>query len=299
MGGDEKMDDVMKQKLENVWSSYIQNIAAKRGRNAEWAASAVRESASITAEKALDLNVIDLIAKDVPDLLTQLDGREVNGRKLKTAGAEVVEIPMSMGEELFQVLWRPEVMFLLMLVAIYGIIAEINHPGAVLPGVAGAIALLLFLYMSTILPVSVTGIALIVLAVLLFLVDLYAPTHGALTAGGIVAFFLGALMLFARSGPGYQLSVFWIIPATAATALFFFYVVGAGLRAQRLPVRAGRETMLGRVVPALGHIDSSGGRVFIEGEYWKAVSEVPVEKDQPVQVVGIEGLTLKVNPKTP
>jgi membrane-bound serine protease (ClpP class) len=297
-GGSEKLDDVMKQKLENIWSSYIQNIAAKRGRNVEWAASAVRESASITAEKALDLNVIDLIAKDVPDLLAQLDGREVNGKQLKTAGAEIVEIPMSMGEKLFQVLWRPEVMFLLMLVAIYGIIGEINHPGAVLPGVAGAIALLVFLYMSTILPVSVAGIALIVLAVFLFLVDLYAPTHGVLTAGGVIAFFLGALMLFAHSGPGFQLSVFWIIPATATTALFFLFVVGAGLRAQRLPVRAGSETMMGKVVPALGRIDVNGGRVFIEGEYWNAVSAVAVEKDQPVEIVGIEGLTLKVNPKT-
>jgi membrane-bound serine protease (ClpP class) len=205
---------------------------------------------------------------------------------------------MSMGEKLFQVLWRPEVMFLLMLVAIYGIIGEINHPGAVLPGVAGAIALLVFLYMSTILPVSVAGIALIVLAVFLFLVDLYAPTHGVLTAGGVIAFFLGALMLFAHSGPGFQLSVFWIIPATATTALFFLFVVGAGLRAQRLPVRAGRETMMGKVVPALGRIDVNGGRVFIEGEYWNAVSAVAIEKDQPVEIVGIEGLTLKVNPKT-
>ena len=296
--GSEKLDDVMKQKLENFASSYIEAIAQKRGRNVEWAKSAVFESASITAEKALDLNVIDLIAKDVPDLLAKLDGREVDGKPMKTAGAEVVDIPMSWGEKLFQVLWRPEVMLILMLIAMYGIIGEINHPGAILPGVAGAIALVLFLYMSTILPVSVAGVALIVLAVCLFLVDLYSPTHGVLTTGGIVAFFLGVLMLFNRSGPGFRLSLVWIIGATVLTALFFLFMVGAGLRAQRLLVRAGRETMLGKVVPALDRIYPGGGKVFVEGEYWNAVSDVSVEKDQPVEIVGIQGLTLKVKPKT-
>jgi membrane-bound serine protease (ClpP class) len=296
--GSEKPDDVMKQKLENFASSYIEAIAEKRGRNAEWAKSAVSESASITAEKALDLNVINLIAKDVPDLLDQLDGRDVNGKALKTAGATVVDIPMAAGEKFFQMLWRPEVMFVLMLIAIYGIIGEISHPGAVLPGVAGAIALILFLYMSTILPVNVAGVVLVILALALFAVDIYSPTHGVLTAGGVVAFFLGALMLFNRSGPGFQLSLTWIIPATLVTALFFLFVAGAGLRAQRLPVRAGWETMRGRVVPALNRIDARSGRVFIEGEYWNAVSNVVIEKDQPVEVVGIDGLTLKVKPKT-
>jgi membrane-bound serine protease (ClpP class) len=298
-GSDEATNDVMMAKAANDLVSLVKNIAKKRGRNAEWAESAVRESASITSEEALDLNVIDLIATNVPDLLDKLNGREVNGKELETAGAQVVEIPRSMGEKLFQLLWRPEVMFILMLVAIYGIIGEINHPGAILPGVAGAIALVLFLYMSTILPVNVAGIALIVLAVILFVVDIYSPTHGVLTAGGIVAFFLGALMLFNRTGPGFQLSLAWIIPATVVTALFFLFVAGAGLRAQRLPVRAGRETMVGKVVPALARIDASGGKVFVEGEYWNAVSDVAIEKDRPVEIVGIEGLTLKVKPQKP
>jgi membrane-bound serine protease (ClpP class) len=297
-GSVEKTDDTMKQKLENFASSYIEGIAEKRGRNAEWAKSAVKESASITAEKALELNVIDLLADDVPDLLQKLDGREINGKTLKTAKVRVAEIPMAAREKFFQMLWRPEVMFLLMLIAIYGIIGEINNPGAVLPGVAGAIALVLFLYMSTIIPINVAGIALIVLAVILFIVDVYAPSHGVLTGGGILAFFLGALMLFNRSGPGFHLSLVYVIAATVTTALFFLLVVAAGLRAQRLPVQAGRETMLGKVVPALERIDLVGGRVFIEGEYWKATSEMAVEKDQPVEVVGIDGLTLKVKPKT-
>ncbi len=298
VGGEEKLDDTMKQKLENYAVSYIEIIAARRNRNVEWAKSSVKESASISAEKALQLKVIDLIAKDVPDLLAQIDGREIGGHKLQTNGAQVIEIGMSARERVFQLLWRPEVMFILMLIAIYGIIGELSNPGAILPGVVGAIALILALYMAAILPVSLAGVALIVLAVGLFITDIYAPTHGVLTVGGIVAFFLGALMLFDRADPAFRLSLAIIIPSTVVTALFFIAIVGAGLRAQLLPVRAGRETMVGQVTPALARIDASGGKVFIEGEYWNAVSETVVEKGQPVEVVGFDGLTLKVKPKT-
>jgi membrane-bound serine protease (ClpP class) len=297
VGGEEKLDDTMKQKLENYAVSYIEIIAARRHRNVEWAKSSVKESASISAETALQLKVIDLIAKDVPDLLAQLDGREVGGHKLQTKGAEVIEIDMSARERVFQLLWRPEVMFILMLIAIYGIIGELSNPGAILPGVVGAIALILALYMAAILPVSLAGMTLIVLAIGLFIADIYAPTHGVLTVGGIVSFFLGALMLFDRADPAFRLSLSIIIPATVVTALFFIAIVGAGLRAQFLPVRAGRETMLSKVTPALARIDTSGGKVFIEGEYWNAVSETVVEKGQPVEVVGFDGLTLKVKPK--
>jgi len=297
-GGDDKPDDVMKQKMENYASSFIESIANKRNRNVEWAKSAVVESAAITAEKALELNVIEIIAKDLPDLLKQLDGRSANERKLKTVGAEVVEIPMAAREKVFQLLWRPEVMFILMLIAIYGIIGELSNPGAILPGVVGAIALILVLYMSAILPINIAGFALIGLAVALFIADIYAPTHGVLTGGGIVSFFLGALMLFNHAAPGFKLSLAYIIPATLLTAAFFVFIVGAGLRAQSRPVQAGRETMLGQTVNALSRIDAQNGRVFIEGELWNAVSDVAIEKDQPVEVVGVEGLTLKVKPKT-
>lgn len=295
-GGDEKTDEVMKQKLENFAASYIEAIAEKRGRNVEWAKSSVRESASITAEQALKLKVIDLIARDVPDLLRQLDGRRVNGNILKTTGAKVVDIPMAPGEKVFHILWHPEVMLILTLVAIYGLIGELSNPGTILPGVVGGIALILVLYLAAILPVNLAGLALIGLAVVLFLVDVYAPTHGVLTFGGMVAFFLGALILFNHAGPGFGLSLSYVIPATLLTAAFFIFVVGAGLRAQRLPVRAGRETMLGKTIPALTRIDARNGKVFVEGEYWNAVSETPVEPDQLVKITGIEGLTLHVKP---
>ncbi len=296
-GGAEKSGDVMKQKGENFAAGLMEAIAAKRHRNIDWAISSVRESAAITAEKALALKVIDLIADDVPDLLQQINGREINGQTLHTAGAGVVEIPMAAREKLFQVLWRPEVLLILMLAAIYGIIGELSNPGAILPGVVGGIALILALYMAAILPVNVAGLALIGLALILFVADIFAATHGVLTFGGIVSFFLGALMLFNRAEPGFRLSLAYIIPATLVTAAFFIFVVGAGLRAQFLPVRAGRETMLGRTAPAHTRIDAASGRVFIEGEFWNAVSETPIEPGQTVEIIAIDGLTLKVKPK--
>lgn len=296
-GGEEKQDDVMKEKLENYASSWIEGIAQKRGRNIEWARSSVIESASITAEKALETNVIDLIARDMPDLLGQLNGRVIHDKSLATADAKVVEIPRIAREKVFQLIWRPEVMFILMLVAIYGILGELSNPGAIIPGVAGAIALILVLYMSAILPVNIAGFAFIGLAIMLFIVDVFAPTHGVLTAGGIISFALGALMLFNTGVPGFKLSLSYIIPGVLVTAAFFIFVVGKGLRAQFLPVRAGRETMIGRIVKAEEPIDSEKGRVFVEGEYWNAVSDTPIEAGQPVEIVAVQRLTLKVKPK--
>ncbi|HZT22142.1 MAG TPA: nodulation protein NfeD [Verrucomicrobiae bacterium] len=296
-GGEvEETGQTMKTKIENDAAAFAQSIADKRHRNAQWAVAAVRQSVSITAEEALATNVIDLIATNLPDLLRQLDGRVVNGRTLHTANAAVVEIPMNPWERFSQLFLRPEVMFILMLMVIYGVIGELSSPGAILPGVVGAIALILVLYMSAILPVNVAGLALIGLALLLFIADVFAATHGVLTAGGIIAFFLGALMLFNHAGPGFNLSLRWIIPGTVVTALFFIFVVGKGIGAQLQPVRVGKETMLGRTVPALSRIDAQGGKVFLEGEYWNAVSETPIEAGQPVEIVGFEGLTLRVKP---
>ena len=296
-GGEEKVDETMKKKLENFSVSYMEAIAARRHRNVEWAKSAVRESASISAEKALELKVIDLIAVDLPDLLKQLNGRVVDGKTLKTADAEVSEIKMSASERVFQKLWRPEVMFVLMLIAIYGIIGEMTTPGAILPGVVGAVALILALYLAAILPVNVTGLVLIALALMLFIFDVYAPTHGVLTMGGIISFLIGSLMLFNRADPLFRLSLSYIIPATLITAAFFVFVIGKGLRAQRLPVKAGAETMLGKTVTALTPIDSRGGRVFVEGEYWNATSDRPIEKGELAEIAAVQGLTVKLKPK--
>ncbi len=296
-GGEEKTDETMKQKLENFSVSYIETIAGKRQRNVDWAKSAVKESASITAEKALQLKVIDLIASDNADLLQKLNGRIVDGKTLKTARAEVSEIKMSASEHVFQKLWRPEVMFILMLIAIYGIIGELTTPGAILPGVVGAIALILALYLAAILPVNVTGLVLIALALMLFIFDVYATTHGVLTVGGIIAFLIGSLMLFNRGDPLFRLSLNYIIPATLVTAAFFIFVIGKGLRAQRLPVKVGADILIGKTVTALTPVDSRSGRIFVEGEYWNAISDTPIQKDEQAEIAAVHGLTLKLQPK--
>ena len=271
MGGEaEKVDDVMKKKQENDTSSFAESIAEKRHRNVEWAKSAVVESASITAEKALELKVIDLIAGSLPDLLERIDGREVNSHALHTARAKVLEIPMTIRESFLH---------------------------TVLRGVAGAIALILVLCMSAILPINTAGLALVGLAIGLFIADVFAPTHGVLTFGGILSFFLGSLMLFNRGDASFRLSLVYIIPATLVTAAFFTFVVTKGLRAQFLPVRSGKETMLGKTAPALARIDGASGKVFVEGEYWNAISDVPIEPGQAVVITAIDGLTLKVKPK--
>jgi membrane-bound serine protease (ClpP class) len=293
----EQTDDTMKTKIENDTAAFAKSIAEKRHRDGKWAIASVRESVSITSEEALATNVVDLIANDLPDLLKQLDGRKVGDRTLHTANATVMEISMIAWEHFSQLFLRPEVMFILMLMVIYGFIGELSSPGAILPGVVGAIALILVLYMSAILPVNIAGLVLIGLAVLLFIADTYAMTHGVLTTGGIIAFFLGAMMLFNHAAPGYSLSLHWIIPATAVTALFFIFVVSKGIQAQLRAPQTGKDAMIGKTVNALSRIDSGGGRVFIDGENWNAVSPTPVEAGQPVEVAGVEGLTLKVKPK--
>jgi membrane-bound serine protease (ClpP class) len=270
--------------------AFARSIAEKRHRNMDWAAASVRESASITSEEALKTNVVDFLAVDLPDLLKQLSTRTVNGHLLDTAQAEVAEIPMSSWETLSALFLRPEILFLLTLLVIYGFIGELSSPGAVLPGVVGAIALILVLYMS--------GLVLIGLAVLLFITDTFATTHGVLTTGGIIAFFLGALMLFNHASPGYELSLRWVMAGTLLTAAFFILIVSKGLGAQLRPAQSGVQTMIGRTAPAQSRIDSSGGQVFIEGELWRAVSEVPVESGHPVEITALEGLTLKVKPKS-
>jgi membrane-bound serine protease (ClpP class) len=297
-GQPEKTDDTMKEKIENDTAAFAKSIAEKRGRNPDWAVASVRESESITAEEALNKDVVDLIADDLSDLLKQIDGRVCGNKTLQTMDATAAEIPMTTWERFAQIFLRPEVMFILMLMVIYGFIGELSTPGAILPGVVGAIALVLVLYMSAVLPVNIAGLLLIGLAVLLFIADVFASTHGVLTTGGIIAFFLGSLMLFNSGVPGFKLSLGWIIPATALTAAFFIFVVGKGIGAQFKPVQAGTETMLGNVVKAESRIDATGGNVFIEGELWKAVSPTPVEAGQWVEVIGMEGLTLKVKPKS-
>ncbi len=181
-----------------------------------------------------------------------------------------------------------------MLVAIYGLIGELSHPGAILPGVAGAIALVLALYLASVLPVNAAGLALVGLAAVLFVVDVFAPTHGLLTTGGIAAFALGALLLFDRGDPAFSLSLRLVVPGILVTAAFFGLVVGKGLRAQRLPARTGREGMIGQTVRTLGPVDGDGGTVLLDGEIWQAVAEEAIAEGEAATVTAVDGLTVRV-----
>lgn len=296
MGGGQGTDSVMREKLVNYSESYIESIANKRNRNVEWAKSSVRESSSITAQEALKINVIDLIADDIPDLLQKINGRTINGKTLHTANAEIIPIKITHSEQFLRFLFRPEVMFILMIVAIYGILGEISNPGAIFPGVTGAISLILLLYAVAAMPVNIAGFALIGLAIILFVIEAFTPTFGLLTAGGAVAFILGSFMLFEDLPDMFQISWTFLIPATILTVLFFVFVVSAGIRSQFMKIKSGKESMLGEQGTALTDIDEHGGRVFIEGESWQAVSVKKIKKGEPCLVLEIKGLKMKVEP---
>lgn len=297
MGGGEMGED-QREKIVNHAESYIESIAERRGRNVEWAKQAVREAASASSEEALELNVIDLIAGSQADLLEQIHGWELEHLTLSIEGASVQEIEKTLGEIIFGFLIHPEVMFILMLLTIYGLMGELSNPGAIVPGTVGVISFILLLYGMAALPLNIAGVALIVLAIILLASEAFTPSFGILTAGGAISFILGALMLFDDPSPQFQLSWTYIIPATVLTVLFFTLIVGYGLRAQLLGHRTGRESMQDREAEAITDITREGGKIWIEGEYWNAVNESnrKIKKGQSCRVKEFQGLTAIVEP---
>ncbi|HLR90725.1 MAG TPA: nodulation protein NfeD [Balneolaceae bacterium] len=296
MGGGE-IDSVAQKKIFNFSESYIQTIAEERGRNAEWARTAVSEGASITADEALELNVIDLIATDLNDLLEQLDGLELNERPLATLDAETEFIPRNLAEKIFSFLLRPEVMLILTMVAIYGIVGEVTNPGGIIPGVSGVIALILLLYGVAALPINLAGFLLIGLAIILFVAEAFTPAFGVLTFSGAVAFFLGALMLFQDLPDTMQLSLYWLIPATLLTVLFFGWIVTYGIKSIFKPSSSGLEASLGKRAEVTDDIlPGSPGRIFFDGEYWRAESETPLFRGSYCEIISFEGLKAIVKP---
>lgn len=292
------VDDIMMKKVVNDAAAYIASIAEKRGRNAKWGQDAVRIPANITAQQAVKLNVIDFTAESIPEVLSKADGRKVstsNGEvTLHTRGAGVEEIDMRWTELLLQKLGDPTIAFLLMLVAIFGIMFEINNPGAIAPGIMGGIALVLLLFSFSIIQVSAAGILLILIALGLFIVDLKVPTHGALTAGGIIAFFLGSVMLFAQKPSPYSAPIAVIASGTLAVAVFFIFLVGWGAKALKNPVVTGREGIIGRVVEARTDIDPTG-KIFTEGSWWTAYTKgEPIGQGQKARIVDLNGLKIEV-----
>jgi membrane-bound serine protease (ClpP class) len=299
MGGSgAQMDTVMQKKLFNYSESYIESIAQRRNRNVEWAKSAVRDAQSITAEEALAINVIDIVAQNRSDLLQQLEGRIIENDTLRTQQASITEISESFSESFFRFLFQPQIILILTLISIYGIVGELTNPGAILPGIAGAIALILLLYTVAAMPVNVAGFALIGLAIVLFIAEAFTPTFGLLIVGGGVSFALGLMMLFQEMTPTFQLSWWWIIPATLLTMAFFAVIVFFGLKAQFTDIRVGTETLVGQEAEVIEDISptSRSGKVFVNGEYWNARSDQEIAEGQYCQITAVRGLELTVSP---
>jgi membrane-bound serine protease (ClpP class) len=291
--------DAMNRKAVNDAVAYIRGLAEKRGRNADWAEKAVREAESITSEKALELGVIDLIAGDIGDLLEQIDGRvvDVNGldRELATRGLVIDRLEPDWRNELLAVITSPTIAYLLLLIGVYGLILEGYNPGAIVPGVVGAISLLMALYAFQMLPVNYAGLALIVLGIILMIAEVMAPSFGALGFGGIIAMVIGSIILIDTDAPGFAVSRALIGSIAAAGSLGLMAIIWFAVKARQRPVVSGREQLLGAQGTALGGFEREG-EVFVHSERWRAISESPVRQDESIVVTGIDGLTLTVRP---
>jgi len=292
------------EKATNDAAAYIRAIAERRGRNADWAEKAVRESVSITAREAVEVQAVDLVADDLVDLLEKIDGRKVSTaageRVLVTKGAELRRIPMSLPQRILHAMVDPNIAYLLLTIGIWALIAEFYHPGAILPGVTGAICLILAFVAFGSLPVNWGGVALIVLAIILFVLDIKVAGYG-LSIGGGIAFVLGSLMIFSPLAPVSpampQLAVSrpLIAGMTAAIMAFFLFALSAGIRAQRTRVITGIQAMVGETGVATSDLDPRG-TVQAKSELWSAIAEGAevIKKGERVRVVGVEGVRLRV-----
>lgn len=294
----EKMDKTIAEKATNDAAAYIKSLAERTGRNARWAEDAVRKSVSATESEALRDNVVDIISKDLPTLLGDIDGRKVKTvageRVLKTAKAEVVNQEMSLRLKLLSFITDPNVAYMLMLLGFYGLFFELTNPGAIFPGVLGGICLILAFYAFQTLPVNYAGLLLIILGIILFILEVKIISHGVLTIGGVIAMILGSLMLFESPGPFMRVSLVLILPAVILTAVFFTVVLGLAYKAfKRKPV-TGAEGLIGTEGRALSDITGDGGMVSIHGELWSAYSAEPISKGEKVTVAEVSDLKLKV-----
>lgn len=297
--GGGKMDKTMIEKVENDAAAYIRSLAERWGRNADWAEEAVRKSVSIQASEAVEKGVVDLLAPSLEELLAKIDGRAIQagGRTvtLATAGAPVVTVSMTLKQRILSFLSHPNVAYLLMLLGFYGIFFELSSPGALFPGIIGGIAIILAAYALQLLPVNWAGLALMALALVLFLLEIKVPSHGALTIGGVVALTLGSLMLFDSPDPLLRVSLKVIIPAVVVTSGFFIFLVGKTAQAHRARVTTGREGLVGAEGIVRKWADGQG-TILLRGELWKAESQSALESGQEVTVTETDGLTLTVTP---
>ena len=297
-GGDEASSgDAHARKAVHDAAAYIRGLAVLRGRNAEWAERAVREAVSLTAAEALDAKVIDVVARDVPDLLGKLDGRRITAagteRVLATARAPVDDQPPGWRTEFLAAITDPAIAYALILVGIYAIFFEFSNPGLVLPGVAGAICLVVALYGLQMMPVNYAGLLLIVLGLGFMIAEAFLPAYGSLGIGGLVAFVIGSVILV--EVPGYHVPYALIAGFAAASALFLVFVGGAMIRGRRRPVVSGREEMLGSRGRVIADFTGEGW-AHVHGETWRVRSHSALKAGDRVRVAGMDGLTLDVVP---
>ena len=289
----------MTEKIVNDAVAYIRSLATMRGRNADWAEKAVREAASLPADEAVRLHVIDLLAADTAELLNKLDGRTVNvlGRDivLQTRGAALEQRAPDWRSKLLGVIANPNIAYILLLIGLYGIAVEFTHPGAVAPGTVGVICLLLALYSFQLLPVNYAGIALIVLGLGLMVAEAFAPSFGILGIGGISAFVFGSVVLIDSEAPGFGINRGLIGGFALSSAAFFILVLGILLKARRRPVVSGREELLGGIGEAMEDFAETG-RVRVHSETWQARTDRPLHKNDKIRITGLDGLLLFVTP---
>jgi membrane-bound serine protease (ClpP class) len=298
MGGGD-MDKTMREKVENDSAAYIKSIAEQRGRNAVWAENAVRKSVSATEKEAMKLKVVDGIAEDMPALLQWINGRTVTlatgAVTLRTDNVVIYEYPMSVRLELLKTLSDPNIAYILMTVGTIGLMAELYNPGAILPGIVGAISLILAFYSFQSLPVNYAGLLLMALGILFFILEASVASYGLLAIGGVISMLLGSLMLIKTDAEFYQLSWGVILPVVGLATVFSLFIVGMGVRAMRQQPLTGVEGMVGLIGIAKTAV-APQGQVSVHGELWEAISDQPLQPGDRAEVTKVEGLTLYVRP---
>jgi membrane-bound serine protease (ClpP class) len=295
--GGGKMDRTMADKVVNDAVAYIQSIAEKKGRNIKWAAQAVRESVSIPESEALKIKIIDLIAKDLNDLLEKIDGKTLEkprGKiKLATKGLRINTMEMGFRQRFLAVLSNPNIAYILMMIGMAGLYFELSNPGAIFPGVIGGISLILAFFAFRTLPVNYAGVLLIILGVFLFIAEIKVASYGLLTVGGLVSLTLGSIMLFESPIPALRASLTVIIPTVLFTAAFFVFAVTMALKAQLAKPATGSEGLVGEIGVAQTPLNPEG-KVFVHGEFWNAYTDEAIEEREKIRVLKAEGLNLKV-----
>ena len=297
LGSQQKENKAMMEKVVNDAVAQIKGIAKKRGRNVKWAEKAVRESVSITEEEALKLKVIDLVAPDLDSLLAKLDGRKVKvdseKKILATKGVQINRSQMGWRYRFLDIISNPTIAYIMLMLGIYGIFFELSNPGAILPGVIGAIFLILAFFALQMLPINYAGLALILLGIILFIAEVKITSYGMLSVGGAVCMLLGSIML-AKDLPEYlRISMGVIIPAVLVIAGFFFFAVTMAIRARRKKPTTGVEGLIGEVGLSETVLNPEG-TVSIHGELWRAECDEWIEKGERIKVVGVDNLKLKV-----